>query len=109
MEKVKGSKTSVFVGAFTLDYRTILQADAEMNIKYKVTGTTITMLSNRLSWFYDFRGNSLTLDTACSSSLVALHLACEDLKSGRATMVRVQLSNPTIVQTLTAIRQLSEA
>lgn len=42
------------------------------------------MMSNRLSWFYDLRGPSLTLDTACSSSLVALDLAVQNLRSSTA-------------------------
>lgn len=42
------------------------------------------MMSNRLSWFYDLRGASLTLDTACSSSLVALSLACQNIRNSRS-------------------------
>ena len=34
------------------------------------------MMSNRLSWFYDLHGPSMTLDTVCSSSLVKFHQAC---------------------------------
>lgn len=38
-------------------------------------------LANRLSYFLDVTGPSLTLDTMCSSSLVALQRACSDLTS----------------------------
>jgi acyl transferase domain-containing protein len=87
MDSVIGSETSVFVGAFTSDYQTIINTDPEAIMKYAPTGNSSSILSNRVSWFYDFKGYSLTLDTACSSSLVAFHLACESLKNKNAKMV----------------------
>ena len=87
MEHAVGSKTSVFVGCFTREYEQLLARDPEMNLKYIATGTGTAMLSNRLSWFYDFKGPSITLDTACSSSLNACHLACASLRNKEANMV----------------------
>lgn len=46
------------------------------------------MLANKISWFYNVTGPSITLDTACSASLNALHLACESIQSGESSMVR---------------------
>ncbi|EKG15216.1 Beta-ketoacyl synthase [Macrophomina phaseolina MS6] len=86
LEDVKGSRTSVFAGAFTDDTRAILNEDPDILLKYKPTGTSNSIISNRVSWFYDLRGCSLTLDTACSSSLVAFHLACNDLRQGASDM-----------------------
>lgn len=94
LDQALGSNTSVYVGSFVNDYAGILARDPEFPIKYKATGTGNTMLANRLSWFYNFQGPSITLDTACSSSLNALHLACQSLRSKESTMVCTLLSEP---------------
>lgn len=82
-----GSNTSVFVSGFNHDYLGILNSDPETAVKYKPTGVTNAILSNRVSWFFDFKGPSMTVDTACSSSLVALHLAVQSLRSRETNMV----------------------
>ncbi|MBY8972055.1 SDR family NAD(P)-dependent oxidoreductase [Pseudomonas sp. P867] len=41
-------------------------------------------IANRVSFFCDFRGPSLTLDSMCSSSLTTIHLACQSLRSGES-------------------------
>ncbi|KAF2183646.1 hypothetical protein K469DRAFT_710445 [Zopfia rhizophila CBS 207.26] len=89
LENTIGSNTSVHVGSFLRDYGVNIDRDIELPGKYKATGTGSTILANRLSWFYDFHGPSITIDTACSSSLIALHLACEGLRSGDANMALV--------------------
>ncbi|MEU0001266.1 SDR family NAD(P)-dependent oxidoreductase [Streptomyces microflavus] len=43
-------------------------------------------LANRLSYFLDTHGPSMSVDTACSGSLTALHLACESLRHGESRM-----------------------
>jgi acyl transferase domain-containing protein len=40
------------------------------------------MASNRLSYFFDLNGPSVSLDSACSSSAYAVHLACQSLRVG---------------------------
>ncbi|SFY20240.1 amino acid adenylation domain-containing protein [Streptomyces atratus] len=78
-----GSNTAVFVGAFTLDYKILQFSDLGFSslAAHTATGTMMTMVSNRLSYCFDFRGPSLSIDTACSSSLVAVHLACQSLNN----------------------------
>lgn len=83
---VRGSRTSVFAGASNDDTRAILGVDPDLLLEHKHTGISNSIIANRVSWFYDFKGCSMTLDTACSSSLVALHLACNDLRQGQSEM-----------------------
>lgn len=50
--------------------------------EYNLSGT-LASIANRVSYFLNLHGPSLTLDTMCSSSLTAIHLACQDLRLGR--------------------------
>jgi zearalenone synthase (highly reducing iterative type I polyketide synthase) len=93
IENLVGSDTSCYVGCFTRDYHEMLMRDAETSPMYAGTGTGFSLLSNRLSWFYDFRGPSITLDTACSSSLVGFHLACQSLRTGESRLAVVSGAN----------------
>lgn len=88
LEKLGGSKTGVFMGGFTLDYQTLQFADSNQEFieSHTPTGAMMTLLANRLSYVFDFRGPSVAVDTACSSSLVAVHLACQSLWQGESTM-----------------------
>ncbi|KAH8802508.1 hypothetical protein F5884DRAFT_683224 [Xylogone sp. PMI_703] len=112
MDQATSSKTSVFVGAFTNDYqKSILGKDPDVTLKYMPTGTSNSILANRVSWFYDFKGTSVTLDTACSSSLVAFHLACQDLQDKRAEMAVVSgvnvIEDPELFYRMSALGFLS--
>ena len=89
LAKCSGSDTSVYTGCFTNDYLSILQQDYDAEQRHAAMGIAPSMLANRLSWFCNFKGTSMNLDSACSSSLIALHLACQDLRAGTASMVRI--------------------
>lgn len=85
LEKLQGTATSVYVGCMTNDYQDIQARDIESINRFHGTGTTRSILSNRISYFFDFRGPSVTLDTACSSSLAALHFAVQSLRTGESS------------------------
>ncbi|KAL4792644.1 polyketide synthase [Aspergillus venezuelensis] len=93
LDKLAGSKTAVFSGIFTRDYTEAMLRDIETLPSYYVTGTGTAMLANRLSYFFDLKGPSLTVDTGCSTSLVALHLACQSIRSGESEAALVGGSN----------------
>ncbi|KAF9631026.1 beta-ketoacyl synthase domain-containing protein [Lasiodiplodia theobromae] len=83
---LKGSKTSCYAGSFTGDYRDLMMHDNEGHGLYTATGTHTSLVANRVSWFYDLAGPSVTMDTACSASLTAFHLACQGMRNGEADM-----------------------
>lgn len=87
MDQVVGSNTSVHTGCFTADYTSLASKDPEDMSKYSAIGVAATMLANRVSWFFDLKGNSVQMDSACSSSLVALDAACQGLWNGSSSMV----------------------
>lgn len=81
--RLAGEKVGVFVGASSSDYFGRFMFDPAAIDLQMMTGNTLSILSNRISYIFDLRGPSFTIDTACSSSLVALHEACEALRAGR--------------------------
>lgn len=93
IKALEGSNTGCYVGCFTKDYHELLMADPEAAPMYSGTGTGFSLLANRISWYYDLKGPSISLDTACSSSLVGLHLACQSLSSGETNMALVSGAN----------------
>ncbi|MEM9781762.1 MAG: beta-ketoacyl synthase N-terminal-like domain-containing protein, partial [Pseudomonadota bacterium] len=77
-----GSRTGVFVGASSSDHSNRFNGDLAAIDAQFMTGNTLSILSNRISYLYDLRGPSMTVDTACSSALYALHLAKQSIAAG---------------------------
>uniref|UniRef100_A0A8H7N118 Carrier domain-containing protein n=1 Tax=Bionectria ochroleuca TaxID=29856 RepID=A0A8H7N118_BIOOC len=111
LESIKGSRTSVYVGSFTNDYNSMTTKDLVTYPKYTVTGTGNAVLSNRISYFYDLHGPSMTIDTACSSSLVCFHLGNRSVAEGESDIAIVAGSalhfDPNIYITMTDFGMLS--
>ncbi len=78
-----GSDTGVFIGASALDHANLRILDIAAADAYMMTGNTLSVVSNRISYIFDLHGPSFTVDTACSSALVALNEAVVSLRSGR--------------------------
>jgi phthiocerol/phenolphthiocerol synthesis type-I polyketide synthase C len=79
-----GTDCAVYVGIASLDYGTRGLDDLAAMSPHSMTGNTLSMAANRLSYVFDLHGPSLAVDTACSSSLTALHHACRALQNGEA-------------------------
>ncbi len=82
----RGHKVGVFIGASNQDYARILESDYSAFHSYSLTGLSPSILANRVSYTFDFRGPSISMDTACSSSLVAVHQAVQALRRGESSL-----------------------
>ena len=85
-ESLRHSKTGVFAGACAGEYGYLATADLSQVDAWSGTGGALSIIANRVSYFFDLRGPSVTVDTACSSSLVAIHLACQSLRAGESSL-----------------------
>lgn len=77
-----GSDTGVYVGASSVDHAARFFADPSTADVHMMTGNSLSIMANRISYALDVRGPSITIDTACSSSLVALSLAADAIRGG---------------------------
>ncbi|TRX87742.1 hypothetical protein FHL15_011367 [Xylaria flabelliformis] len=93
LEALRGSDTAVYVGIMCDDYNTLLRRDWETLPRYTATGLCRAIHANRLSYFFDWHGASVTLDTACSSGMVAVDQAVQILRSGKSQMAVAAGSN----------------
>ena len=95
-ETLAGTRAGVFVGISNTDYPMLQRGNRIAIDRYLNSGSALSIVANRLSYIFDFRGPSLATDTACSSSLVALHLAANSLRSGECDYAVVGGANSLI-------------
>lgn len=84
--QLAGSDCAVYVGISGMDYANRSMDDVAVLSAHSMTGNTLSIAANRISYVFDLHGPSLAVDTACSSSLVALHHACTALRTGEASL-----------------------
>lgn len=82
--QLRGESVGVFVGSSNNDYGMLIAADPSEAHPYALTGAASSIIPNRISYAFDFRGPSVSVDTACSSSLVSVHHAVRALRDGEA-------------------------
>ncbi|ULE34902.1 polyketide synthase Pks13 [Mycobacterium sp. IDR2000157661] len=98
---LRGANVGVYIGSSLNDYSFLAMSDPSIAHPYAITGTASSIIANRVSYFYDFRGPSVAIDTACSSSLVAAHQGVQALRSGEADVAMVGGVNALITPLVT--------
>lgn len=86
-ERIKGSKTGVYVGQHSNSgyLKWVMDTEPEYKILAE-PGNIASIMASRISYMLDLNGPSMLIDTACSSSLVSAHLASQALKNGDCDM-----------------------
>ena len=59
LEDLQGSPTAVYVGQMMNDYKDLVNYDLDGIPTYAATGTAASILSNRVSYFFDWHGPSV--------------------------------------------------
>ena len=88
-----GTKTGVFVGSGIAEYMAMAFGDPNNMTMHTMSGNSLAVIANRVSYTWDQRGPSLTTDTACSSAMTAFHLGVQALTAGDCSLV--SLHTPT--------------
>ncbi|MEP4560995.1 MAG: beta-ketoacyl synthase N-terminal-like domain-containing protein, partial [Nitratireductor sp.] len=83
-EEFRRRSTGTFVAMYNQDFQFYARAGDwdEISRIYLAAGSARSLVPNRISYVFDFRGPSEIVDTACSSALVAVHRAVEAIRNG---------------------------
>ncbi|KKK21517.1 hypothetical protein AOCH_006732, partial [Aspergillus ochraceoroseus] len=84
IDGLRGSDTAVYTGTMGVDYNDTGVRDLNTVPTYFATGVNRAIISNRVSYVFDWHGPSMTIDTACSSSLIAVHQGVKALRTGES-------------------------
>lgn len=79
----------VFAAGGMAEYEDRYKLDPYHAPVYAAPSSAGTMFANRVSYFFNLKGPSLSIDTACSSALTALHLAVESITRGECSIAIV--------------------
>ena len=77
-QTLKGTPTGVFVGGMDKGWTSIVDETSA----FAAIGSHPALMANRISFFYDLKGPSMTCDVSCSGSLAAVYYAVMSLQTG---------------------------
>ncbi|KAG6017415.1 Type I Iterative PKS [Claviceps lovelessii] len=110
-EDISGTDTCVYVGSFVKDYEQICLRDPDWAPQYAATGNGVAIMANRISYFFNLHGPSMTIDTGCSGSLVSVHMGAQSLRNRESSIAIAagagMILTPSTMMPMTALNFLS--
>ncbi|WP_095190425.1 SDR family NAD(P)-dependent oxidoreductase [Pseudomonas sp. Irchel 3E19] len=94
-QRLDSAAVGVFVGAMYNEYQLYGPEETVLGHPLAIPGN-IASIANRVSYFCNLHGPSVTLDTMCSSSLTAIHMACQSLLAGDCALAIAGGVNVTV-------------
>ena len=82
-DSLRGSRTGVFAGVATSEYRDLL---ASRNLAHGYLGTTGSVAVGRVAFALGLEGPAMPVDMACASSLASVHQAVVALQRGEVDL-----------------------
>lgn len=82
----QGKDVGIFIGATGDEYASLCINNSPRIDNFTLSGISRTILTNRVSYLFNWTGPSEVIDTACSSSLVAIHNAVKALHNGDCSL-----------------------
>lgn len=83
--ELNSRRVGVYVGAMWSQYQ-LLGSHLSNKSEEQVPTSFLSSIANRVSYFFDFKGPSLTVDTMCSSSITSIHMACQAIREGECEL-----------------------
>ncbi|EMB79344.1 polyketide synthase [Streptococcus mutans] len=92
LEGLSNTQTGVFIGNSNMlnyKYFDIIKTIRPDLVDLSSTGNMDSMLSSRISYYFNLKGPSVVIDTACSSSLFAVDQAINSISCGECDLALV--------------------
>ncbi len=97
-DSLKGSRSGVFVGIGSSEYRDLIAASDQQENYF---GTTGSVAAGRIAFALGLEGPAMPVDMACASSIAAVHHAVAALERGEVDLALVGGVNANLSQAIT--------
>ncbi|MDE2780959.1 MAG: SDR family NAD(P)-dependent oxidoreductase [Chloroflexota bacterium] len=96
-DRIRGSRTGVYAGIGSSEYRDVLAANGQQDFYF---GTSGSMTAGRIAFVLGLEGPAMPVDMACASSLAAIHQAANALRLGEVDLALACGVNATLSRSI---------